>query len=438
MLDQLTAFIRDLRRAGLPVSLTEEVDAAKALQVADLMSVVSFRETLRCTLAKSRTAQYGFDPIFDAYFGPRSTKPPGDAPPLSEDAVLAALEGHAVLSDVAKAVVDAHAAMEPGRPVGVRYHVLQAMASLERDALFARLLRDDDEQDALARLASRSDLEARWRSLEQEIEREVQRRVADVHGIDSAITEARRRQSYNIEFARATESEIAELRANLAPLARRLAIKLGRKRRHSRKGGLDFRNTMRHSLSYGGSTIELRFKRSVPAKPQLLVLADISGSVASFSRFTMQLVYALDKEFRGLRTFAFIDSIDDVTQLLAGQDRFEKALARVAERAEVLWRDGNSDYGHALTQFWDEHNSVVNARTTVLVLGDARTNYHPPHPEALRSIQRAGRKVLWLNPEPQAYWGAGDSAMSEYAQYCDKVVECRNLRQLAKALEFIA
>ena len=207
----------------------------------------------------------------------------------------------------------------------------------------------------------------------------------------------------------ATREELAMLHRVLQPLSRKLAVRLARKRRHGRKGPLDFRATMRRSLSTGGVPIEPRFRHPRPAKPEIFVIADISGSVASFARFTLHLVYAISSQFSKVRSFVFVDGIDEVTRFFEGVVDPAEAVARINLEADVIWVDGHSDYGHALTEFHRRWGDQVTSRSSVMVLGDARNNYHAAQSWVLEDLQARARHVYWLNPEPRDYWGSGDS-----------------------------
>ena len=207
-------------------------------------------------------------------------------------------------------------------------------------------------------------------------------------------------------------------------------MRLARKRRHGRKGPLDFRSTVRHSLSYGGVPAEPKFKYPRPHKPEIVVLADISGSVAAFARFTLHLVYAIGAQFSKVRSFVFIDGVDEVTRFFEGVEDIAEAVHRVNTEADVVWVDGHSDYGHAFEAFWSRWGKEIGPKTTVIILGDARNNYHASQSWVLKEMQHRARHVYWLNPEPRSYWDTGDSIVGEYATHMDGVFECRNLRQL--------
>jgi uncharacterized protein len=175
-------------------------------------------------------------------------------------------------------------------------------------------------------------------------------------------------------------------------------------------------------------------RRRHPHRPELVVLCDVSGSVAEFAQFTFTLVHALHDELRRVRSFAFVDGIAEVTDL------FETAshdihVNRFVERRGVLGDDGHSDYGRALTRFVDFHlHDAVGPRSTVIICGDARTNYRDDGIAALRAIADQARRVFWLNPESETEWGTTDSAMADYREVCRGVFEVRTLRQLGDAI----
>ena len=184
--------------------------------------------------------------------------------------------------------------------------------------------------------------------------------------------------------------------------------------------------------------MEPQFRTPRPTKPEVFLLCDVSGSMATFARFALQFVYAMSSQFSKLRSFAFVDGIDEVTAFFEAGSAFEVALERVGSEAEVVWLDGHSDYGHVLAQFWERYGAELTPRSTVILTGDARNNYRDARGDIMAAIAGIVRAVYWLNPEPQAYWDTGDSVMSAYAGHCDGVFEVRNLRQLESFVEGLA
>ena len=341
-----------------------------------------------------------------------------------------------LMNMVARNAVDRYAGMEPGRPVGGTYYLYRTLRNLDLDAVLERLMAQAQAgaaggslTDLEERLAA-DEFKARIEKFRRSVETEIRRRLVEDRGAEALARSVRKPLPEDIDVMHATREELATLHRVLQPLSRKLAVRLARKRRHGRKGPLDFRATVRRSLSTGGVPIEPRFRHPRPAKPEIFVIADISGSVASFARFTLHLVYAISSQFSKVRSFVFVDGIDEVTRFFEGVVDPAEAVARINLEADVIWVDGHSDYGHALTEFHRRWGDQVTSRSSVMILGDARNNYHASASWVVEDLQARARRVYWLNPEPRDYWGSGDSIVGEYAAHCDDVVECRTLRQL--------
>ena len=474
MLDLLGGFVAELRASGIPVSLTETIDAAQAVGHVPLDDRDGFKYALAATLVKDASHWAAFETVFDVYFSTRGRARSmadefvgegsvsgqdgedgsrgegqndgggmdGLSPEeLAEMLYRALLNADAdMLRGLAGEAVTRFAGMEPGRPVGGTYYLYRVLRRLELEGVLERLLEaaqdtSDESRTDLQERLQREEFQMRIDKLKAEIEAEIRRRLVEDRGSEAMARTLRRPLPEDIDFMHATRDELTALRRAVQPLTRKLAVKLARKRRHKRKGALDFRNTIRHSLSYGGVPAEPKFKHPRPHKPEMFVIADISGSVAAFARFTLQLVYAISTQFSRVRSFVFIDGIDEVTRLLEGTEDIGAAVHRVNTEADVIWVDGHSDYGHAFNVFWERWGKEISAKTSVIILGDARNNYHASSSWVISEIAKRARHVYWLNPEPKSYWNTGDSILSEYAPHTDGTFECRNLRQLSHFVE---
>jgi hypothetical protein len=346
----------------------------------------------------------------------------------------------AMMRALAKQAVQRFAGMEPGRPVGGTYYLYRTLRNLDLDGMLDKLMDASREEvggdlTQLEERLERDEYNDRIEQFKKEIEAEIRRRLVADRGAEAMAKTLRKPLPEDVEFMHASRDEMQALKKSLYPLTRKLAARLARKRRHGRKGPLDFRNTVRHSLSYGGTPAEPKFKYPRPAKPELMVVADISGSVAAFARFTLMLVYAIQNQFSKVRSFVFIDGIDEVTDFFKGTEDISEAIHRVNTEADVVWVDGHSDYGHAFEVFWEKYGKDVGPKTTVLFLGDARNNYHASQAWVIKEIRQKARQVYWLNPEPRSYWNTGDSIVGEYGAHTDGTFECRNLRQLESFVE---
>ena len=469
MLELLSGFIQELREAGLPVSLTENLDAMEAVQHIPIEDRDAFKYALAATLVKNHAHWRAFETLFEVYFSLRGKEYALDPDELDdflhqlEDGETPELPGagqdgaggsqmspeelaemlyqslmkadQGMMRAVARQSVKQFAGMEPGRPVGGTYYLYRTLRQLDLDSVMERLMQQahEDAPEDLSPLEERlekDEFEHRIDEMKKEIEAEIRRRLVADRGVEAMAKTLRKPLPEDVDFMHASREEMANLRRAIYPLTRRLAVRLARKRRHGRKGPLDFRSTVRHSLSYGGVPAEPKFRYPKPSKPEIFVIADISGSVASFARFTLHLVYAISNQFSKVRAFVFIDGLDEVTRFFEQTEDIADAVHRVNTEADVVWVDGHSDYGHAFEVFWQEYGKDVGPKTTVMILGDARNNYHSSQSWIIKEMEHRARHVYWLNPEPRSYWNTGDSILGEYGIHCDGVFECRNLRQL--------
>jgi uncharacterized protein len=477
MLDLLAGFVTELRNAGIPVSLTENLDAMEAVQHIPLEDREAFKYALGATMVKNYSHWRAFETVFEVYFSLRGPEyklveddseldemwremqeqqqaegrgsggggmdslTPEEMMNLLMRALMNGDEG--LMRALAKQAVQRFAGMEPGRPVGGTYYLYRTLRNLDLEGMQEKLMEASREQvggelTALEERLERDEYESRIEQFKKEIEAEIRRRLVADRGAEAMAKTLRKPLPEDVEFMHASRDEMQSLKKALYPLTRKLAARLTRKRRHGRKGPLDFRNTVRHSLSYGGVPAEPKFKYPRPAKPELMVVADISGSVAAFARFTLMLVYAIQGQFSKVRSYVFIDGIDEVTDFFKSTEDIQEAIHRVNTEADVVWVDGHSDYGHAFEVFWEKWNKDIGPKTTVLLLGDARNNYHASQSWVVKNIRQKARHVYWLNPEPRSYWNTGDSIVGDYATHTDGVFEVRNLRQLEAFVEKLA
>ncbi len=261
---------------------------------------------------------------------------------------------------------------------------------------------------------------------------EARRRVAERRGADMIAERGVARSADQVDFLVANREQLVELRRTVQPLARKLATRLAARRRRAARGQIDIRRTLRRSLSTGGVPLRPAHRRQRPARPEIVLLCDVSGSVAGFANFTMLLVQAMRDQFSKVRVYAFVNRVDEVTRLVTtGQADPAELGRRIAAEATLTGWHGSSDYGAALGEFAERHLDAVGPRTSVIVLGDARTNGFDPNAQALRRIAARARRVHWLNPETPSTWGVGDSAAPVYAGIVD-MHTCRNARRLGE------
>lgn len=453
-LQRILDFVAALRRAGVNATQSEAIDAFRTLPHLDLLHREQLREALAAVTITSQPHRRVFNDLFELYFPAREAADDDtpfvtDEPSESsdpDDYLAELLEslmegGDDRIRQMAQMAVEQFGRVE-GRDGGTSYFQYKVFRAVDIQQLLKDLLSraqddGDGELTALEERLYRDEFEARLRTFQQEVEAEIRRRAAAQRGIDKVADRMTRPPVEELDFFHLSAEDQSQLRAQVAPLARKLATRVSVKRRHGKDGRLDVRRTVRQSLATGGVPFDPSFRPRRPHKPELFVICDVSGSVASFARFTLMLVHALQEQFAKVRSFAFIDTLDEVTALFESGDVGD-AMKRMMSEAELVWLDGHSDYGHSLERFHGEHAADISPRSTVLILGDARNNYRQANSWVLEDLQRRARHVYWLNPEPIQFWDTGDSIATSYSRFVEEMVEVRNLKQLARFVERIA
>lgn len=446
--------IGDLRRAGLRVSTAEAVDSLVATAEVGLGDRDTFKAALATTLVKRARDQAIFEELFDlrfpslTVFAERLGRALGPAD-AGLEALLQQLLNEADQLDEMSEVLLGGGALDVAVPSVGLERLLSILhsgdfsftaygqidwAAIERD--FNRLLEMleaqglDAEQMARVRQYLEQRLQAFRRMVRQRVEREL-----------AARTPPRRPGRSEKELAHKaltslTADEIAQLKALVEQLARRIRDALMRRRREQRRGRLDTSRTLRRSLRYDGVPVEIVLRRRRREKPRIVTLCDVSDSVGYASRFMLHLVWSLQDCFAGVRSYVFVSEIAEVTDAFR-RHPLDRAVEWAMGEAAVDYH-GKSDFGRVFSQFTRTELDSLNSRTTVLVLGDARNNYHDPREWALDEIRGHAKGIVWLNPQPGREWGLADSVMPLYARHCALVRECRTVAQLAEVVDHLA
>jgi uncharacterized protein with von Willebrand factor type A (vWA) domain len=422
VVDRVIMLSRSLRARGFSISMAETIDAVAATQAISIEARQLLREALRSTLVKKPDVRGEFDELFERLFPLRSGPSGITRAPQSSGALVDAISGDGDLADVAAALVNEHAGLD-NEVRGERHHVQRVVRAADLAKLMGLALRDDPD-------ATPHEIRARIEELKRLISAEVRGRIGAPDDDQFAGVE-------DIDFLNASRAELDAMRRMVHPLARQIAAKLARKRQHQRAGRINMRRTVRRSLATGGVPFELAFERRKPHRPELFVLCDISGSVAEFSLFTLTLMSALSAELPRTRSFVFVDAIDEITGLLEHTGHSIEPW-QIMRNTNVIGASGHSDYGTVFEQFWAEFGEAeLKPTSTVLITGDARSNYQPAHSAVLGQIAKRARSVYWLNPEASSEWKEFDSEMDDYSEHCTRTFEVRNLDQLTHCVEQI-
>ena len=440
MAPRLLEFADELRREGMAVGTSELLDAFAALQAVSWSDQAGFREAIAATLAKSQEDRHVLDLVFDRFFF-RAVEREALARGLKEGGIAGGGE-RIELEELRARIRDA---LRHGSDDELRDLARLAIAAFGRQGDGSGVIGVDVQRirrtlglRAEPRGGEPADEEGvpreRLRRLEGHIRRELERALIER---TQALPPSRPLRDLDRALPSGPAQDLAAVHRVVAQLRRRLATQGREHRGRNRSSVVDVRSTMRHSLQTGGVPLDLRFRPKRPRRPELFVLCDVSTSVTSASVFFLSVLHALHDTFRKLRSFVFVERISEVTDVFERERSFAAVSRAIAEDAGVADVSGYTDYGRVWLEFLGEVVDDLDPRSTVIVLGDARTNGREPHAKAFSHVaERAGR-TFWMNPEPKLYWNYGDSVMAAYEPYCTGVFECwttRHLEGFVKAL----
>ena len=436
----LVDFLRAARRAGIAVSVAESIEAFAAIDLLGYDDRTAVKDALRLVIAKSDEERERFEECFERFFGVDPFGAAGDAAtleivplePLSPEALAAladSLLARILLDDDrAELVRLLHAAAAQSDIASVRLftqtnqfarRILEAMGVEALDAAIARLRGyGGAEGERLADF-----LELRKRAVAELARDLVERRLAAGGGgegdrlHDEFLRDAR---LVNID-----RRDLARMRVLVRAIGRRLASRYGRTRTHAKRGHLDVRRTLRRSVGFDGVPFRTYWRKRKVDKPRVILLCDVSGSCAPLAHFLLLFAYSLSEAFSDIRSFAFATSLIEVSETLE-TETIDNAIASIMRSIGFQ----SSDYGRALGTFDREFIDAVDRKTTVVILGDGRTNYHDPRVDVMRRIYERARRVVWLNPEHRVAWGMDDSEMLRYLPYTNVARVCNRIRHL--------
>jgi uncharacterized protein with von Willebrand factor type A (vWA) domain len=435
------ALVARLRHGGVAVSTGEVLDGVRALSHVDLSSRSAARAVLRAALVKDISHEVLFRRSFDTVFprqrppAPRGTSTAtggagshDDEQELLDSVVRALRAGEQDdIDDVLDEAINRFGGnQDDGRSAG--HHTQRVLRRMNIPDLYRRYLENDQDASAFDRTVEAAEARCAIEQMSRRMEDLLAGRLREGDGV----SEQHHEDLQDRPLLKAGADELVAMRLAMRPLARRLAARLGAKRRRG-GSGLDMRRTIRASMGSGGVPVKPVLRKRRPTKPDLVVLCDVSGSTAQFAPFTLTLLHALHAEFRRVRSFVFVDGIAEVTDLL---DSSPGVLDphHLLSRKGLIVKDGRSDYARALTTFLGNWSDAVTAKTTVIVAGDARSHDRAPATAAMAELAHRARRLYWLNPEPRREWDTLDSRASEYAAHTTDTFEVATIRQLTAAV----
>lgn len=466
MEDRIVEFASVLRRNGVRVSLSENMDVFRALELIGIADPVLFRHALRTTLVKRASDLKPFEELFDYFFlgigqaidalerriMEELELTPQQFQELLERVrrLLGEMEGE--LSELTRALLSGNRAelerllreaasqegdfnypdsfrLTPYTRMAARLQFSRVQSEIERLRGILRMLGENGEdlRNVIRYLDERMrDLNRLLREVIQQEQRKTGMGLKDA---------TQRTALADKSFAFYTEDDIRRMNDAVTRLAQRLKNRLSVRRKKAVRGRFNVKETLRKNLQYGGVPFNIQLDRRKKTKPQVMILCDISDSVLNASRFMLQFVYSIQDLYAKVRSFVFVSDLGEVTKLFE-ENELQRAV-ETALKGDVIDVFSHSNFGRAFEVFYQNYFSAVTSKTTVLIIGDGRNNYNRPNEWVLREIQQKAKQLIWLNPENRITWGVGDSEMPRYVPYCDTAEECRSINQLYKVIDLI-
>jgi uncharacterized protein with von Willebrand factor type A (vWA) domain len=461
MRENLHRFFRAARGAGVRVSPAESIDAMRAVAEVGFSDRSILRDTLLLTLAKTQDEKKALGDCFDLFFArPQPSQAAnengegdeagasqetdddaaGGAPPAGEAGAPVSAEALSSLgplaqmllsqdrAEMAAAIANASSA---ANLTEIRYFTQRGLFSARvLDQLGIQRLRDDIDDLIVANPALAERLARATETLRDDVRDAVSQALL-LYGREEA-ENLRNEILRNAPLSRIEPRQVAQMRALIRKIARRLRERYSKPRKRQRRGHLDVRRTIRRNAAWGGVPFLTAWKRKRRDRPKIVAICDVSGSVARVSDFFLLLIHSLHEVVSDVRSFAFSGHLIEVSDILEAKSP-EEAMAEIMSKAGF----GSSDYGRSFADFEKGWMSTLTPQTTVIVLGDARSNNLDPRADILRRISERSKRLVWLNPEGRTAWGFGDSEMTRYATFCSVVRQCATARQLERAVSNI-
>ena len=443
MVDFLRDFIHILRSSDLRVSTSESIDAMNVVSKIGFNNKSLLRDSLSFSLAKTLREKEIFNECFDNFFKENYMNLKHNELPqekFEEDIELEELNN---LEKKQKNLEELYKNSD-------KTSLMTAMALAARDAnlqdiklftqvgMFTRKIFDEMGLETLnndifqASRQGNAERESELKNIRESLRLEIRDYVENQVKLrtTNAGKQLREDALSQMRLTQADKSDYQIMSGIIKKMARRLISVHSRRKRKSQRGMLDIRSTIRANQEYDGILFETIWKKTKVDRPKIVALCDVSGSVANVSRFFLMFLHSLTEILPNVRTFAFSNNAGEVTDLFENKD-IEVAAAETL----LLNGGGSTDYGQAFVDLEGLLENNIDRKTTVIILGDARSNYGDPRCDVLKTIQEKSKRILFLNPEPKSVWGTGDSEMLRFVPYCSKSKVCSSLFDLERVVD---
>jgi len=443
MVDFLRDFIHILRSSDLRVSTSESIDAMNVVSEIGLEDRSLLKHSLSFSLAKTLREKEIFSECFDNFFEENYMNLNEDKLPQKNNEKDSEINDPDVLDKNENSLEELYnnsdrTSLMTAMALAAREANLQDIRLFTQVGMFTRKIFDEMGLEKLNNdifQASREGnikREEDLKNIRENLRLEIREYIENQVKLRTSNTGKQLREDAlsQMRLTQADKSDYKIMSGIIKKMARRLISVHSRRKRKSQRGLLDIRSTIRANQEYDGILFETVWKKTKVDRPKIVALCDVSGSVANVSRFFLMFLHSLTEILPNVRTFAFSNKAGEVTDLFENKD-IEVAAAETL----LLNGGGSTDYGQAFVDLEGLLENNIDRKTTVIILGDARSNYGDPRCDVLKTIQEKSKRILFLNPEPKSVWGTGDSEMLRFVPYCSKSKVCSSLFDLERVVD---
>ena len=458
MVNLITKFVSCCRASDLRVSTSEVLDCMNQLQLVNVFDELQFRTVLNANFVKSQRDQSHFDHLYHLFFHELQTEIAGDQHHVlskySEE-ILAILRNMADGDHISEMVID----FLSGDPVEFLREMLR-IQTFEEEKHEVKKMRNN-----VGAVACRLEVSVKINKTRNKIvqflgdnhSRMGEKTSQDIgdyfnarlESAYSMLTKDPRPQNVGLKevksykknlnhlgelpFSQLTKTEVEEVRVAIDQLVRKLKDIVSRRYASKNRGALDIKKTLRRAARYQGVPVEIKYRNRPLRKAKIVTLCDISSSVWGAARFMLNILYSLQECFTQVKSFVFISEVADVSDIFEKHE-INDAIEKILTDVDIEYSDF-TDYGATFSHFKKEYMDVINKKTTLIIIGDGRSNYMNPQEKILEEMREKCRRMIWLIPEPESVWGTGDSEIYTYRGYCHELRPCLNLNQLIDFVE---
>lgn len=420
-------FIDVLRIAGVRVSITETLDAFRAMTFIDIMNKDMFRIAVSACIAKSEEEKKIFDETFKRFFISSEIKKKqlnevvqrheqNKQDILKEASELKFKDRQIEIKDEYKEIysnlsqTDKNSILEFLEKTSLGKNVKNEFMTIVEQIISSKLksLKQKSGKNHIRRNGI-------YLSSPSEAGFIVEQVIQNIKSIDSLLYK-------NIsEF---NDDDIPKVLQLIKQLMEKYKLNSRKYRKTNKKKRLDLKSTIRSNLSKGNIQFNLIYKTKTRRKDKYFMLCDVSASMFKFSGFVLQFMLGMSSGNSLVESFIFSEGISHINMKAVNNISFEEQVMN-----SPIWRKG-TNLSKSLTDLQQKSKAFLSSSTVLIIVSDAKTVEAQLAIEKLKKIKKKVKNVLWFNPIPESDW-INNKNIEDFQKYCD-IYDCSTLDKLQK------